>query len=459
MAEARVVLQTTGLARRFGGLRAVDGVDLRIREGRIHCIIGPNGAGKSTLFNLISGVLPPTAGRVAFEERDITRKSPQAIARLGLARSFQTPRVFASMPVLDHVLLASREHAHDCPLARDALTRVGLHEREQVLGENLAHGEKKRLELAMALAMRPRLVLLDEPTAGMNAHETDAVATIVREIAAAATVAIIEHDIDFVRGLADDVTVLHKGAVLREGTIAEIEGDDDRAARLPGRSLMALLEVEQLHAGYGRIPALFGVELSVAAGEIVALLGRNGVGKTTTLRSIVGLTTRKSGRVVLDGRSIERLPTHVIARLGVAYVPEDRGVFPGLSVRDNLRLGRLAGRGARKTRTVSRLAFPSWRSDSNRMPTPFPAGSGKCWLWSGRSWPSRGSSSWTSSRRDCSRIWCRSWQRNWETIAASGRGHSPGRAECPPGAAYKCALLCDGEGACGRCRGIVDISG
>ncbi len=226
MAELRVVLQTTGLARRFGGLRAVDGVDLRVREGRIHCIIGPNGAGKSTLFNLISGVLPPTAGRVAFEERDITRKSPQAIARLGLARSFQTPRVFASMPVLDHVLLASREHSHDCPLARDALTRVGLHERAQALGESLAHGEKKRLELAMTLAMRPRLVLLDEPTAGMNAYETDAVATIVREIAAAATVAIIEHDIDFVRVLADDVTVLHKGSVLREGTIAEIEGDD-----------------------------------------------------------------------------------------------------------------------------------------------------------------------------------------------------------------------------------------
>jgi branched-chain amino acid transport system ATP-binding protein len=227
MAEPRVVLQTTGLTRRFGGLQAVDSVDLRIWEGRIHCIIGPNGAGKSTMFNLISGVLPPTAGRVTFGGRDITRESPQAIARLGLARSFQTPRVFATMPVLDHVLLASREHAHDCPLARGALARVGLDEREHVLAENLAHGEKKRLEMAMALAMRPRLVLLDEPTAGMNAHETEAVATIVREIATVAAVAIIEHDIDFVRGLADDVTVLHKGAVMREGTIAEIEGDAD----------------------------------------------------------------------------------------------------------------------------------------------------------------------------------------------------------------------------------------
>ena len=121
---------------------------------------------------------------------------------------------------------------------------------------------------------------------------------------------------------------------------------------------MALLEVEQLHAGYGRIPALFGVELSVAAGEIVALLGRNGVGKTTTLRSIVGLTTRVSGRVALDGRSIERLPTHVIARLGIAYVPEDRGVFPGLSVRDNLRLGHLAGRGAAEDHDRVRDRFP-----------------------------------------------------------------------------------------------------
>src|SRR5215211_517017 len=136
MAEPPVVLQTTGLTRRFGGLRAVDSVDLRIREGRIHCIIGPNGAGKSTLFNLISGVLPPTAGRVTFGEHDITRTSPHVIARLGLARSFQTPRVFASMPVLDHVLLASREHVHDCPLARGALARVGLDEREHVLAEN-----------------------------------------------------------------------------------------------------------------------------------------------------------------------------------------------------------------------------------------------------------------------------------------------------------------------------------
>jgi branched-chain amino acid transport system ATP-binding protein len=121
---------------------------------------------------------------------------------------------------------------------------------------------------------------------------------------------------------------------------------------------MALLEVEQLHAGYGRIPALFGVELSVAAGEIVALLGRNGVGKTTTLRSIVGLTTRESGRVALDGRSIERLPTHVIARLGVAYVPEDRGVFPGLSVRDNLRLGHLAGRRGAQDQDRVTARFP-----------------------------------------------------------------------------------------------------
>jgi ABC-type branched-subunit amino acid transport system ATPase component len=227
MAEPQVVLQTTELTRHFGGLRAVDSVDLRIQEGRIHCIIGPNGAGKSTLFNLISGVLPPTTGRVKFGERDITCKSAQAIARLGLARSFQTPRVFASMRVLDHVLLASREHSHDCALARGALARVGLHQRQQVLAANLAHGEKKRLEMAMALAMRPRLVLLDEPTAGMNAHETEAVASIVREISATATVAIIEHDIDFVRGLADDVTVLHKGGVMREGTIAEIERDDD----------------------------------------------------------------------------------------------------------------------------------------------------------------------------------------------------------------------------------------
>ncbi|MBA3450312.1 MAG: ABC transporter ATP-binding protein [Chloroflexia bacterium] len=227
MAERGVVLQTRGLSRHFGGLRAVESVDLEVSEGQIHCIIGPNGAGKSTLFNVISGMIPATAGRVVFQNENITRKSPQAISRLGLVRSFQTPRVFASMTVLDHVLLASRERTDAGERAHDALVRVGLLERRAVLGSDLAHGEKKRLELAMALAMRPRLILLDEPTAGMNAHETEDIAGIVRQAAGSATVVVIEHDIDFVRGIADTVTVLHKGMVLREGTIADIEQDDD----------------------------------------------------------------------------------------------------------------------------------------------------------------------------------------------------------------------------------------
>jgi ABC-type branched-subunit amino acid transport system ATPase component len=227
MAESSALLQTSGLSRRFGGLHAVEGVDLRIQQGAIHCIIGPNGAGKSTLFNLISGMLPPSSGSVVFRGQNVTGKAPHTISRLGLARSFQTPRVFPTLSVLDHLLLASRERPHDCPVARDALARVGLDGRAALAAGDLAHGEKKRLELAMALAMRPALILLDEPTAGMNAHETAAIAAIVREAATAATVVVIEHDIDFVRGIADVVTVLHKGRVLREGTIAEIERDDE----------------------------------------------------------------------------------------------------------------------------------------------------------------------------------------------------------------------------------------
>ena len=227
MAEAGALLQTTGLSRRFGGLRAVDGVDLQVWQGGIHCIIGPNGAGKSTLFHLISGMTAPSAGTVVFRGQDVTGQAPHAISRLGLARSFQTPRVFASLSVMDHVLLASREPPRACPVANDATARVGLAERAAVAAGDLAHGEKKRLELAMALAMGPALMLLDEPTAGMNAHETAAIAGIVREAAATATAVVIEHDIDFVRGIADVVTVLHKGRVLREGTIAEIERDDE----------------------------------------------------------------------------------------------------------------------------------------------------------------------------------------------------------------------------------------
>ena len=227
MAEPSVLLQTHNLSRRFGGLRAVDGVDLTIREGRIHCIIGPNGAGKSTLFNLASGMLPLSEGRIRFAGRDITGKGPHAIARLGLARSFQTPRVFASLPVRDHLLLAGRETPEACPRAWAALEQVALHDRAGVLGKDLAHGEKKRLELAMAIAMQPQLILLDEPTAGMNAHETRAVAAIVRDLARRATVVVIEHDIDFVRGIADVVTVMHKGAILCEGPIGAIERDPE----------------------------------------------------------------------------------------------------------------------------------------------------------------------------------------------------------------------------------------
>jgi ABC-type branched-subunit amino acid transport system ATPase component len=227
MAESAVLLQTTGLSRRFGGLHAVDGVDLQIRQGAIHCIIGPNGAGKSTLFNLVSGMLTPSAGTVTFRGRDVTGKPPHAISRLGLARSFQTPRIFPTLSTLDHVLLASREQPRDRPIADEAMAQVGLADRATVPAGDLAHGEKKRLELAMALAMRPALILLDEPTAGMNAHETASIAGIVREVAARTTVVVIEHDIDFVRGIADVVTVLHKGRVLREGTIGEIERDEE----------------------------------------------------------------------------------------------------------------------------------------------------------------------------------------------------------------------------------------
>jgi branched-chain amino acid transport system ATP-binding protein len=227
MAESAVLLQTTGLSRRFGGLHAVEGVDLQIRQGAIHCIIGPNGAGKSTLFNLISGMLAPSAGSVTFRGRDVTGKPPHAISRLGLARSFQTPRIFPTLSTLDHVLLASREQTRNRPIADEAVDRVGLAERAEVPAGDLAHGEKKRLELAMALAMRPALVLLDEPTAGMNAHETASIAGIVREVAARTTVVVIEHDIDFVRGIANVVTVLHKGRVLREGSIGEIERDEE----------------------------------------------------------------------------------------------------------------------------------------------------------------------------------------------------------------------------------------
>ncbi|GAA2414159.1 ABC transporter ATP-binding protein [Actinomadura vinacea] len=234
------VLTARGLVREFRGFRAVDGVDLDIAAGDVHALVGPNGAGKTTLFNLLTGFLRPTAGSVLLEgRRELAGRSPETIARLGVARSFQITSLFAEMTPRRHVelALASRtglgwrfwrsDRALDrfAPRAAELLDQVGLGEHGDTLAGALSYGRKRALELALALALDPKVLLLDEPTAGMGVEDVDRTVELVRRIRTGRTVVLVEHNMNVVASLADKVTVLQHGAVLAEGPYGEIRND------------------------------------------------------------------------------------------------------------------------------------------------------------------------------------------------------------------------------------------
>jgi branched-chain amino acid transport system ATP-binding protein len=223
MAAVRL-LEARGLVRAFGGVRAVDGVDLDLRTGEVHALIGPNGAGKTTLVSLLCGRLRPDAGTIRFEGRDITRLPAEARVRLGIAYTFQITAIYPRLPVFDNVALAVQRTGAANPDAAvfAALARVGLEDRAAAIAGTLAYGHQRLLEIAMGLALRPKLLILDEPTQGLAEGEIAAFAGLVREIAGGASVLLIEHNMDVVMGLADRITVLDAGRVLASGTPAAI---------------------------------------------------------------------------------------------------------------------------------------------------------------------------------------------------------------------------------------------
>ena len=223
---------------RFGGLTAVNNVDIAVSAGEIRAIIGPNGAGKSTFFNCVTGVLRPTAGRIIFDGEDIAGLPPNLISRKAIARSYQITNILPGATVLENVRIAAQSRHHNWSLlrhyrsfgdvidkARAVLASVGLDGKEEELASNLSHGEQRNLEIAVALATEPKLLCLDEPTAGMSVMETHATVELVRRIAANLTILIVEHDMEVVMGLARTITVLHYGEVLAEGTPAEIQAN------------------------------------------------------------------------------------------------------------------------------------------------------------------------------------------------------------------------------------------
>jgi ABC-type uncharacterized transport system ATPase subunit len=225
------LLEIEGLRKDFGGLAAVDGVDFALAEGDLHALVGPNGCGKSTLFNLITGALPPSGGRVRFAGEDITGWPAWRIARAGIGRKFQVPAVFDELTVLENLALPRWAAARLPMLARadlaprNDLARLHLAGKGAVRAGALSHGERQWLEIGMLLAANARLLLLDEPTAGMTQGETVATAGLIRRVAGAATVLVIEHDIGFIEALACPVTVMAKGRILCSGSFAEIRAD------------------------------------------------------------------------------------------------------------------------------------------------------------------------------------------------------------------------------------------
>jgi len=240
MARDGVVLEVDAISKSFGALAALSSVSLVVRAGQIFSVIGPNGAGKSTLFNVVSGLHAPTTGRVRFRDRDITGLAPETINRLGVAKTFQITNIFPEISVFENVRVAAQSRVRESgrlpslwrlpdveAAAADLLRAFGLAAKHDEMAENLSHGEQRYLEICLALATEPTLLLLDEPTAGMTPGETKEATALIRQIASARglTVLLIEHDMSVVMGISDRIAVLHFGEKIAEGAPEEIRSD------------------------------------------------------------------------------------------------------------------------------------------------------------------------------------------------------------------------------------------
>jgi len=237
---ATPLLETRALTKEFRGFRAVSDVDLVVGAGTMHALVGPNGAGKTTLFNLLTGFLTPTSGRIVFDGQDITGKQPEQIAPLGIARSFQITSLFDQLTLSEHLELALasptgmgmqfwrsvKRLAAFKDRSMELLEQVGLADRFGQPAGSLAYGQKRALELALALALDPKLLLLDEPTAGMGIEDVDRTIALVKQISTGRTVVFVDHNMHVVGSLADTVTVLQSGEVLAEGPYEQVRGDE-----------------------------------------------------------------------------------------------------------------------------------------------------------------------------------------------------------------------------------------
>jgi ABC-type branched-subunit amino acid transport system ATPase component/ABC-type branched-subunit amino acid transport system permease subunit len=367
-------LEVGNLGISFGGLQAVADLSLRVEVGKVTSIIGPNGAGKTTVLNMLCGFYRPETGYVRLGARELSGRPAFEVARAGVARTFQTPQLFDGMTVLENLLVAGQRGELGSPLselassmtsgpaqkARSLLSYVGYRGSVQRLARDLPHIDKRLLEIARALALRPSILMLDEPAAGLTVADKRQLAKLLRRIAdGGIAVVLIEHDMSLVMGISDHVVVLDAGKRIAQGRPDEVRNDPavigaylgadhfDARPRPAGAVVSGdpLLDVRKLIAGYGSATVLKDVEVALCAGELVAVLGANGAGKSTLMRSLSGLLRPVTGDILLAGAHIATYAAHRVARAGLVLVPEGRQVFPELTVRDNVRLGGYARKG------------------------------------------------------------------------------------------------------------------
>jgi branched-chain amino acid transport system ATP-binding protein len=373
-----VILEARGITKSFNALKAVNQVHFGVRDRSLHALIGPNGAGKTTAFNLLSGLYTPDEGDVLLRGRSIAGLTPEAITRAGIGRSFQITNLFPTLTVEENIRLAvqarHRKHFDPWTAARSikdieeetaAIIRyLGVSGMERAEARALSYGGQRLLDMGLALATRPRVLLLDEPLAGLAAAERQRIGDVIKRISYDVPMLLVEHDIDRVFQIADAVTVMNEGQVLVDGSVEDarsspkvqeiyIGSGATTVAAKPRESAAepaTVLSVDRVNTYYGQSHILVDVSFDVHQHEIVALLGRNGAGKSTLLKTLIGIAPPASGTIQLDGQDIGGRPSAEAARLGIGYVPQGRGLFAGMSVAQNLELGRLkreTGRGIR----------------------------------------------------------------------------------------------------------------